>query len=78
MRMSIVYNIPLQSADVYLDGEYAVTHNIGSDIYPQTFRFDIVSPVGSVYDIDIDYVRFYTGNKLLEESYFEKGEEKFK
>lgn len=71
MRMSLLYNIPLQSVDVYLDGEYALTHNIGSDIYPQTFRFDIVSPVGSIYDVDLDYVRFYTGSKLLPESFFE-------
>ncbi len=74
-RFSVAYNIPAGTAAVYINGTFACSHEIPSDYYPNIFRFDIRTAVGSNFDVDIDWIRIYTGRQLMSDELFEVHEE---
>lgn len=79
-RISAAYNIPSGKLDIYMNGELSTTLPISTSHYPSFFRFDMVSPAGTMFDVDVDWIRVYTG-KLLQpssefnEAQFEKTED---
>lgn len=69
-RFSVIYNLPAGIADVYRNGKYITSHSVPEDIYPILFRIDFKNSVGSSLDVDIDWIRVYTGKELKDDSLF--------
>ena len=70
VRFSVVYNIPAGKAEVYINGELAVSHAVPTDNYPVTIRVDVLNQAGSTFDVSFDWIRIYTGKTLQDDSAF--------
>lgn len=67
-RISVAYNIPVGSADIYVNGVYTGSNTIRDDYYPVVFRIDLLNTEGSKHDVMIDWLRIYSGTKLQDAS----------
>ncbi len=74
-RISCVYNIPAGKCSVYVNGEFKVTHDVSSIFYPVLCRLDLINPMGSVHDTQIDYFKIYTGDAPVAEDYFDENKD---
>ena len=66
-RVSVVYDNDSDIAYIYVNGILIYNHDIPDDYYPSIFRFDAISEIGGVLNVEIDWIRLYSGTTLLEE-----------
>ncbi len=76
IRFSVIYDIYQGKADVYLNGELHNSHSVPDSFFPVMFRTDLINKEGSIHDTSIDYIRIYTGKKLISDEYFVSDTEK--
>ncbi len=70
VRLSFVYNLKLGTIGIYVNGEFVSENKTVAGATPNYFRFDVISPAGSKMDVYFDWFRIYTGNELVDDSYF--------
>lgn len=70
-RFTVCFNIPDGIAKMYINGEYIGSHSISTSYYATMFRLDIINKIGGVHKTKVDYLRVYTGEEPLPESYFD-------
>ena len=63
--MSVVYDLVDFSASIYLNGEFAVSHPVTRDYFPDMFRVEHGNSVGSVNETFVDWVRVYGGSRVV-------------
>ncbi len=76
IRYSFVYNINAGNVDIFCDGQYLTSNNIADSIFPEVFRVDLYNSIGSEHDISFDWIRFYSGDILKDDSFFNKSDSK--
>ncbi len=77
VRLSFSFHVEDGKVDVYVDGkyqatdEYQQTYSDGSLKLPEMFKITYEGDITSM-DIDIDWIRVYTGNKVLPDDELEE------
>lgn len=69
-RLSIIYDLNEFSAAVYVNGEYVASHSVTNDYFPTIFRVDHRNSEGNVNETLVDWVRIYSGDRLLDDEFF--------
>ena len=70
-RLSVVYSIYSGIADVYVNGSLTGTHTIPDNFFPNVFRFDAISDIGSNLNVEFDWIRMYSGSNLMGDEIFD-------